>query len=182
MVMAVKAGWVVLCSRVSTILATIVVEENNELLSLYCLFAIQPDSRLHLPRLVSVRSDWGFRGEDALPLLGCRRSCESSWAALSSPATVVATSGGVRKCKLLRLQSSHNPPHKCQFLQIMAPCRVWMTLPVRMEHEFSPYRRDRAGSCASQRTRTPPPCGKGFFFGSCGGAITSAAAAAVFGH
>ena len=94
--LAVEAGWGG-CSVVSTLGATL--ESKLKDLSLIRRFAVQPGSRLHLPVKVSARSDWGFRGEDGLPPLGCRHTCHSPRAALSSPATVVATSGGVGTCE-----------------------------------------------------------------------------------
>ena len=72
--LAVKAGWGG-CSSVSTLGATL--KSKLKDLSLIRCFAVQPGSRLHLPVKVSARSDWGFRGEDGLPPLGCRHACHS---------------------------------------------------------------------------------------------------------
>ena len=123
---------------VSTLIATLESNVENEFLTLICCFVVQPDSRLYLPVEVSERSDWGFLGDDGLPLLGCRHACHSPRAALSSSAVVVATSGGVGICKCFHLQSSQKDPHKCQFLQRTAPCRFGRTVFTRMEREISP--------------------------------------------
>ena len=129
--LAVKAGWGV-CRFISTLIATLEYKVEKEFKTLICCFAVQPDSRLHLSVEVSARLDWGFQGEDGLSPIDYRHACHSPWAALTSPATVVATSWGVGMCKRFRLQSSQQDPHKFQFLQRNSPCRFRRTVPARM--------------------------------------------------
>ena len=91
--LTVMAGWGV-CRVVSTLIAKLESKVEKEIKTLICRFAVQPKSQLHLPAEVSTISDWGFGGEDGLPLLGRRHAFHSPQDALSSPATVIATSVG----------------------------------------------------------------------------------------
>ena len=81
--------------------------------------------------------------------LGSRHPWHPPRGALNSLVMVVATPRGIGTCEFLRSQPSQHTPHKCQFLQIMWTCRVWMTVPAMRVHELSPYRRDRAVRCTS---------------------------------
>ena len=110
-VLAVKVGWGV-CRFISSLISMLESKVENEFLTLIYRFVVQPGSRLHLPVEVSAKSDWGFGGEDGLLPLGCRRACHSSQSTLSSPLTVVATSGGVGTCERFRSQSYQQYPHK----------------------------------------------------------------------
>ena len=137
------------CTEISTQLAKLESKVIFFPRTLFCRFSVQLNSQVHLLILVSARSDWGFWGEDGMPPLGYRHACNSPYDALSTPATVVANSGGLGMCERFHLKSSQHTPHKCQFFQRTAPCRVGRTVPARMEREFYPYQRDRTGRCAS---------------------------------
>ena len=62
--------------------------------NLFCLFTVQPDSRMHLSNWVSARFDRCFGGEDVLLPLGCIHACHLPWATLIIPEMVAASSGG----------------------------------------------------------------------------------------
>ena len=133
------------CRRVYTLRATL---ESKEIrLTLICHFAVQPGSRLHLSVKLSARSNWGFLG-GRHPAAARLQACMSfPWAALSSPATVVATDGGGRDVRAFPLVVLPTGPAQVPVLANYCTVQGLEDRPTRIKRVLSPSQRDKAGRC-----------------------------------